>query len=37
MHFTGTATQEAIRKLIDYLEMGIGDFPKSAGHSSTPD
>jgi hypothetical protein len=32
--FRGIATQDAIRKLIDYLEMGIGDFPQNADNSA---
>lgn len=33
--FKGIATQDAIRKLINYLEIGIGDFPKNADNSAT--
>ena len=33
MQFNGIATQEAIRKLINYLEMGISDFPKNPDDS----
>ena len=29
IQFDGIATREAIRKLIYYLEMGIGDFPET--------
>src|SRR6266436_8518978 len=28
LQFNGLATQEAIKKLINYLEMGISDFPE---------
>lgn len=35
IQFNGIATQEAIRKLIHYLEIGIGDFPDTAYDSST--
>ena len=35
LQFNGIATQEAIRKLIQYLEMGISDFP-SLAEKSTP-
>ena len=31
------ATQDAIRKLIGYLEMGIADFPKNVDDSATQD
>jgi len=37
IRFNGVATQEAIRKLINYLEMGIGDFPRNADNSATQD
>jgi len=33
IQFNGNATQEAIRRLINYLEMGIGDFPEHADNS----
>jgi len=32
--FKGIATQDAIRKLISYLEIGIADFPKDAEESA---
>lgn len=35
IQFDGMATQEAITKLINYLELGIGDFPKNADDSPT--
>jgi hypothetical protein len=35
IQFNGIATQEAIKKLINYLEMGISDFPKDTDNSST--
>lgn len=35
IQFNGIATQEAIRKLMNYLEWGIVDFPKNADDSST--
>jgi hypothetical protein len=35
IQFNGIATQEAIRKLIGYLEIGIVDFPKDADKSAT--
>jgi cytochrome c2 len=31
IQFDGIATQNAIRKLIAYLQMGIEDFPENAG------
>jgi hypothetical protein len=33
LQFDGIATQEAIRKLIQYLEMGISDFPRNTDNS----
>jgi hypothetical protein len=30
IQFNGIATRDAIRKLINYLEIGIDDFPESA-------
>ena len=30
IQFNGIATQEALRKLMNYIEMGISDFPKTA-------
>lgn len=35
IRFDGIATQEAIKKLMHYLEMGIGDFPENADDSQT--
>src|SRR5215470_14513805 len=35
IQFDGIATKEAIRKLIHYLEVGIGDFPETADYPST--
>jgi len=35
IQFNGIATQEAIRKLMSYLEMGIADFPENADVSPT--
>jgi hypothetical protein len=35
IQFNGIATREAIRKLINYLEMAIGDFPKNDDDLST--
>ncbi len=35
IHFDGIATRDAIRKLIHYLEMGIGDFPEAADYPPT--
>jgi hypothetical protein len=35
IQFNGIATQEAIRKLIHYLEIGIGDFPLTADDPTT--
>jgi hypothetical protein len=35
IQFNGIATQEALRKLIRYLEMGIDDFPKNVDDSPT--
>jgi len=35
IQFNGIATREAIRKLINYLEMTIGDFPKNDDDLST--
>jgi hypothetical protein len=32
IQFDGITTKEAIRKLIHYLEMGIGDFPETADY-----
>lgn len=37
LRFNGIATQEALKKLITYLEMGIGDFPKNANNSQAQD
>jgi len=37
LQFNGIATQEALRKLIAYLEMGIADFPKNSDKSQTQD
>jgi len=37
IQFNGVATQDAISKLIKYLELGISDFPKDTGNSSTHD
>jgi hypothetical protein len=34
IQFNGIATQGAIRKLISYLEMAIGDFPENGGDSA---
>jgi hypothetical protein len=35
IQFKGIATQSAIRKLITYLEMALGDFPKNSDKSAT--
>jgi len=35
IQFNGIATQDALRKLINYLEMGLGDFPRNADDSPT--
>ena len=35
IQFKGIATQDAIRKLISHLEMGIADFPKNVDDSAT--
>lgn len=35
--FDGIATQEALRKLMDYIEMGIDNFPVSANNSPIQD
>ena len=37
IQFKGIATQDAIRKLIGYLEMGMADFPKNVDDSATQD
>ena len=37
IQFNGIATQGAIKKMISYLEMGIGDFPRNAEDSATRD
>jgi hypothetical protein len=37
IQFNGIATQEALKKLINYIEMSIDDFPKSADNSPTRD
>ena len=37
IQFNGIATQEALRKLIDYIEMALVDFPKDAANSPTQD
>jgi hypothetical protein len=34
IQFTGMATQDAIRKLIKYLEMGLDDFPVDSDRSA---
>ena len=34
LSFNGIVTQSAIRKLISYLELSIGDFPKDNDSSS---
>jgi len=33
LQFDGMATQEAVRKLIQYLEMGLSDFPTNTDSS----
>jgi hypothetical protein len=33
IQFNGIATQDALRKLITYLEMSVGDFPKDTDSS----
>ncbi|HSB10695.1 MAG TPA: hypothetical protein VLM38_14500 [Blastocatellia bacterium] len=37
IQFNGIATQEAIKKLINYLDIGISDFPKNPDDPSTQD
>ncbi len=34
IQFNGIATQSAIRKLISYLEISVGDFPKESDTSA---
>jgi len=35
--FDGIATQDALRKLISYIQMGIDNFPNDANNSPIPD
>ena len=35
IQFNGITTQEALRKLISYIEMALVDFPKDADNSTS--